>query len=79
MRAIYRGHLSTITDDTGDGVVLDDDMWVPFNDPDLVIDPTDDEVDAAHSSRISTMARRGMTMQPRTLAEVSCFEEQTTT
>lgn len=79
MKAIYRGHLATITDCMGnpkaptddtvlrrvyphattvslpnlrtlwdfDGAVLDHELWVSFCDPDLIVDPTDSQVEAA--------------------------------
>ena len=47
MKAIHRGALRHVTDDDGAGVLLDDGIYVRFGDPDLIIDPTDDQVDAA--------------------------------
>lgn len=78
MKAIYRGHLATITDCMGaprepeeedidrlaaqypsmaddrpwlarvwrmDGAVLDHELWVSFVDPELIVDPTDKQVE----------------------------------
>lgn len=47
MKAIHRGALQHVTDDDGASVLLDDRIYVRFGDPDLIIDPTDDQVDAA--------------------------------
>ena len=47
MKAIHRGVLRHVNDDDGAGVLLDGEVYVPFGDPDLIIDPTDDQVDAA--------------------------------
>ena len=55
MKAIYNGRLATITDTMSrpggnsneDGAILDEELWVAFGDPNLVVDPTDDQVEAA--------------------------------
>lgn len=47
MKAIYRGILAYVTDETGYGVVLDGEMYVPYSDLGLVVDPTDAQVAAA--------------------------------
>jgi hypothetical protein len=47
VKAIHRGALRHVTDDDGAGVLLDDGIYVRFGDPDLIIDPTDDQVDVA--------------------------------
>lgn len=79
VKAIYRGHLASITENMGnpskptddatlrrayplattvslgalrtlwdmDGAILDHELWVSFCDPDLIVDPTDDQVAAA--------------------------------
>jgi len=53
MKAIYKGKLYSIWDDQGRGVDLIDDvedggegnvLSVSYGDPDLIIDPTDDEI-----------------------------------
>ena len=44
MKAIHRGKLYRIDGDYGDGLILDNGQRVPYSDPDLTIDPTDDEV-----------------------------------
>lgn len=53
MKAIYKGELYQVTGDTGDGVQLvrvadlgadPYRLMVGYGDPDLLIDPTDDEV-----------------------------------
>jgi hypothetical protein len=45
-QAIYRGRLATITDDTGDGVILDGELFVSYGDHGLFIDPTDAQIEA---------------------------------
>lgn len=47
MKAIYRGVVCHVTDDTGNGVILDGELEVLFSDLGLVIDPTDAQVEAA--------------------------------
>jgi hypothetical protein len=54
MKAIYQGHLATITDDYGSGVALsfhdnDKTARVPFGAPSLIVDPTDSQVEAARA------------------------------
>jgi hypothetical protein len=54
MKAIYQGHLATITDDYGTGVALsfhdnDKTARVPFGAPSLIVDPTDSQVEAARA------------------------------
>lgn len=49
MKAIYKGTLYSIVGDNTEGLqlMIDENDWlyVDYNDPDLIIDPTDDEVD----------------------------------
>jgi len=47
MKAIHRGVLRHVDDDDGAGVLLGGGVYVRFGDPDLIIDPTDDQVDSA--------------------------------
>jgi hypothetical protein len=47
VKAIHFGVLRHVTDDDGAGVLLDGEVYVRFGDPDLIIDPTDDQVGAA--------------------------------
>jgi hypothetical protein len=54
MKAIYKGHIHHIIEDTGTGLILDHDDepgWfkVDFGDRFLIVDPTDDQVDAANA------------------------------
>lgn len=75
MKALYRGHVATITDAMGnpsptgdrlwdmDGAVLDAELWVSFADRDLIVDPTDAQVAAARE-------RRPIPPDPDTEAEV---------
>lgn len=56
MKALYRDVLHTVTDETGDGVVLDHVRRVSYNDKRLVIDPTDQQIDAARLARSHSMA-----------------------
>jgi hypothetical protein len=51
MNAIYKGKVYKMTDDNTWGVKLtcldagsDEKITVPYNSPDLIIDPTDDEI-----------------------------------
>ena len=46
MKAIYQSKLYYIEEAEGDCVLLEDGTRVPYGDPSLIIDPTDDEVDA---------------------------------
>lgn len=48
MKAIYRGVVCHVTDETKDGVILDGELAVSFSDLGLVIDPTDQQIEAAH-------------------------------
>lgn len=54
MKAIYRGELHHVIDDAGDGVILDyedEPGWikVEYGEDSLIVDPTDDQVDAARA------------------------------
>ena len=49
MKAIYRGRLAHVTDETGAGVVLDGDLFVGYEDSGLIVDPNDDQVAAAEA------------------------------
>jgi|GEM_PF-6651708 len=49
MKAIYKGVLARITSDTGDGVILDGEMFVDYGDMSLIIDPTDAQVAASEA------------------------------
>ncbi|HEV8483250.1 MAG TPA: hypothetical protein VGV87_06820 [Blastocatellia bacterium] len=45
MKAIYQNKLYHIEEAEWECVVLEDGTRVPYSDPTLIIDPTDDEVD----------------------------------
>lgn len=51
MKAVYKGLLYTVSGDYGDGLLLTDakeqEQKVSYGDPELVVDPTDSEVEAA--------------------------------
>ena len=49
MKAIYRGVVCHITDSTGESVILDHELEVPFGSPGLIVDPTDEQVEAAEA------------------------------
>ena len=49
MRAIYKGVIANVTDDTGAGLILDGELYVSFADLGLVIDPTDAQLEAARN------------------------------
>lgn len=46
-----------------DGAVLDDELWVSFCDPDLIVDPTDEQVERA--LHVSPRRRRSCRCAPR--------------
>lgn len=49
MMAIYKGVLAYVTDDDGQGVILDGELHVNYGDIGLVIDPTDAQIVAARN------------------------------
>lgn len=62
MKAILHGDLYTVLEDTGDGLLLIDNeddsrVEVSFGNPGLIVDPTDDQVDAARNLAAARLAR----------------------
>jgi len=56
MRAIYHGHVYLLGDDLNECVLLnehtdEEQLRVPFDSPTLIVDPTDDQLDAARAGR----------------------------
>lgn len=52
MKAIWMGDVYHVAEDYGEGLALDHGegrVYVPFGDRDLIVDPTDDQVDAARA------------------------------
>lgn len=49
MRALYNGVLAHITDETGDAVILDGELRVPYGDLSLIVEPTDAQIAAAQA------------------------------
>lgn len=56
MKAIYKGQVHQIVEDTGSGLILDHDdepgwISVDFGERSLIVDPTDAQIDAANAGR----------------------------
>ena len=51
MKAIHNGEVKHIADHLGDGVTFIEGGRADFGDPDLIVDPTDEQVEAAEQHR----------------------------